>query len=189
MFNIDPNSQETATPVSHAPDTPPLFTTNIADSREESKTDNAADKADIKVYTDGSGIEGKVGAAAVLYKNGICAQSLRYQLGTLEEHITYEAEAVGVTLALELITRERGTATATILLDNQAVIQSLSHVHAKPAQHIIGEAHNMANRLVAPTRRRRVKLNITWISGHDDVEGNEEEDKEAKKAAAGKATR
>jgi hypothetical protein len=42
----------------------------------------------------------------------------------------------------------------------------------------------MANRLAAPTCRRPVKLNITWISGHDDVEGNEEADKEAKKAAA-----
>jgi ribonuclease HI len=185
VFSINPNTQETVTPASHAPDTPPRFTTNIADSREESKADNVADKADVKVYADGSGIDGNVGAAAVLYKNGKRTRSLKYQLGTLKEHTTYEAEAVGVTLALELIAHERGIATATILLDNQAVIQSLSHVRAKPAQHIISEAHDMANRMVASTRRRRINLNIAWISGHDDVEGNEEADKEAKKAAAG----
>jgi hypothetical protein len=59
------------------------------------KADNVADKADVKVFADGSGIDGNVGAAAVLYKNGKCTRSLRYQLGTLEEHTTYKAEAVG----------------------------------------------------------------------------------------------
>jgi ribonuclease HI len=101
---------------------------------------------------DASGIEGNAGAAAVLYKKGRRSKALRYCLGPLTDHNTYEAEAVGVALALELLSRERGIQTATLLIDNQGVIQSLSHVKPKPAQHVLGLIHDMANRLSDPTK-------------------------------------
>jgi ribonuclease HI len=184
-FNLKPSEYETITPASQTPNSPPNFTTEIADTREESKAADSNDDPDAKVYADGSGIEGNAGAAAVLYKKGRHSKTLRYCLGPLTDHNTYEAEAVGVALALELLSRERGIQTATILIDNQGVIQSLNHVKPKPAQHILSLIYDMANRLSDPTKRRRTKLRITWISGHDDVEGNEEADKEAKKAAMG----
>jgi ribonuclease HI len=97
----------------------------------------------------------------------------------------YEAEAVGVILALELLARERGIETASIMLDNQAVIQSLSYVKPRPAQHILHRAHELANRIAHPAKRQWTSLKLAWISGHDDVHGNEEVDVEAKKAAEG----
>jgi hypothetical protein len=53
-----------------------------------------------------------------MYKRGRYARSLRYSLGPLADHTTYEAEATGVVLALELLSIERGVNTAVVLLDN-----------------------------------------------------------------------
>jgi hypothetical protein len=92
---------------------------------------------------------------------------------------------VGVALALELLSRERGIQTATILIDNQGVIQSLSHIKPKLAQHILSQVYEMANRISDLTRWHQTELKITWISGHDDIDGNKEAEKEAKKDAIG----
>ena len=43
----------------------------------------------------------------------------------------------------------------------------------------------MANRITNPLRRRHLKLKIPWISGHNNVEGNEAADGEAKMASEG----
>jgi len=56
---------------------------------EKRRSDDA-----IRVYSDGSGIEGMIGAAAVLYRGGRMKRVLRYQLGTDEEHTVYEGEGV-----------------------------------------------------------------------------------------------
>ena len=95
---------------------------SITDLREESKEEDVEDKVDIRVYSDGSGIEGMVGTAAVMFCDGQEAMSLRYQLGPLTQHTTYDVEVMGVLLALELIHRESAAHSATIRLDNQAVI-------------------------------------------------------------------
>lgn len=81
-----------------------------------------------RVYTDGSGIDGMVGAAAVLYKGKQITSSIHYGLGSLEEHTTFEAECVGLLLGLELLQRERGIKTSSIWLDGQGVIQAAMHI-------------------------------------------------------------
>ena len=86
----------------------------VADMREESREEDEGDKADVQVYSDRSGIEGMASAAAVLFRDGQEIRSLRYQLGPLTHHATYEAEVVGVLLAAELIRKERAVHTATI---------------------------------------------------------------------------
>ena len=87
----------------------------------------------MRVYSDGSGIEGMAGVAVVLFRDGQEIRSLRYQLGPLMCHTTYEAEVVGVLLVAELIRKEHAVHTATIRLDNQAVVQALGGRSAKPA--------------------------------------------------------
>ena len=69
-----------------------------------------------------------------------------------------------------------------ICLDNQGIIQSVEHIRARPGQWILGAINDVANRISDPTRQRHMSLRITWISGHDDIVGNEEADKEAKLA-------
>jgi ribonuclease HI len=161
---------------------------DIPDTREASKEDDREDSAEIKIYADGSGIEGMAGAAAVMYRHGRRITDLRYRLGSLANHTTYEAEAVGVTLALELLSKERRAGSATILLDNQAVIQSIGRIKARPAQHVLEQVNSMANTVARPTGQRGLKLRFAWISGHDEVEGNVAADAEAKRASRGESS-
>jgi hypothetical protein len=43
----------------------------IAGSKEKAKAEDLVDGTPIKVYMDGSGLDGHIGAAAVLYRNGV----------------------------------------------------------------------------------------------------------------------
>ena len=72
------------------------------------------DTADLCAYSDGSGIDGMAGVAVIVFWNGQEVKSIHYLLDPLTYHTTYEAEVVGVLLALELIHRERSISSATI---------------------------------------------------------------------------
>ena len=122
-------------PSAHPPNGDSALHFQITATWEESREEAKEDRADVRVYLDRLGIEGMVAAAAVLFHNGQEVRSIRYQLGPLKRHTTYEAEVVGVLLAAELINRECTAHMATIRLDNQVVIQALGGHSAKLAQH------------------------------------------------------
>ena len=100
-FKIKPRRLETIRPTTIPPTYKRLFTTTIADSKDESIKEEAKDDSDIRIYTDGSGFGGRVGAAAVLYRKGAKEPEkvLRFHLGSLKKHTTYKGEAVGSILA------------------------------------------------------------------------------------------
>ena len=102
-YGIDPSKFETIALASRPPNRKYNVPTEITSSREESKEADADDKATFKVYTDGSGQDSMAGAAAVLYKGHTLVGLLRYHLGSLEQHTTYEAELIGILLGLWLI--------------------------------------------------------------------------------------
>jgi len=74
----------------------------------------------IQVFLDGSGIDGQVGAAVVLYSQGQDMRVLRYHLGALLKHMVFEAEAVGVLLALHLLELEDPMSGEVILTTRQS---------------------------------------------------------------------
>ena len=152
--------------------------------REESKEDDAEDRAEVHVYSDGSGIDSSAGAATVLFRDGLEVRAIHYQLGPLTQHMTYEAEVIGVLLVLELLRQERRVHTASIKLDNQVVIQALGVCSAKPVQSLLNMVHDACEEWTAGDRRGRRRLGISWISGHDGVKGNERADEEARKAVS-----
>ena len=94
---------------------------------------------------------------------------------------------VGILLALELIHRECSASSATIRLNNQAVIQALGSCHAKPVQALLNLVHKGSNYWLSdgdsngPGQRQ---LGIHWVSGHDGVHGNECADEEARRAVS-----
>ena len=127
IFGIAPQDLETITPASSLPNCRLKCKTVIHGSAEESEAYATDCWSELIIYSDGSGIGGHAGAATVLCKAGCGPKTLKLHLGSLEEHTTFEAEAAGLSLALHLLSLERNACSTTILLDNQAVIQSLEH--------------------------------------------------------------
>jgi len=84
-YNIHPRNIETIKAVQHDTKWKPKVTANIAANVDKAIESLEHDRSDIKVFTDGLGMEGKIGAAAVLYRNGRMKTKLWYKLG-LQQH-------------------------------------------------------------------------------------------------------
>ena len=108
------------------------------------------------IYTDGSGHDKKIGAAAVMMKNGTEVKTLQYHLGTETKHTVYEAEAVAAILALHILTTGKNKLKkVTIGMDNQAVLLGLSNQKSKPGHYLIDRIHDaLEDFQVAQTRLR-----------------------------------
>ncbi|KAG8870013.1 hypothetical protein FRB98_002007, partial [Tulasnella sp. 332] len=101
---------------------------------------------DIKVFSDGSGLNGHIGAAAIT--TGPTNTTLRYYLGRDSAHTIFEAELVGILLALHIIAHcPPRTRSALIALDNQAAIEAVRDNRAQPGQQTIQEIHRMTAKL------------------------------------------
>jgi len=59
--------------------------------REKAKEEDKAEWARLQVYSDGSGIGGKIGVAVVLYRDGVLQWTKRLQLGSDKHHTAYDA--------------------------------------------------------------------------------------------------
>jgi len=147
--------------------------------------DGSPREDEIQVFSDGSGLGGKVGAATVMYKRGQGPKILQFSMGTLAEHTVFEVEAVGVILVLHMLKSERGVRRAVVQLDNQAVLGVLVIHKPKPAQYLIDEILSQAEELWWCARDLAYGLEIGWVKGHSGVEGNKRVDKEAKEAVKG----
>jgi hypothetical protein len=66
-FKIDPNTTKTILPIRQSPKWQPGIKTHIAHSLGHAMADEALNPAFIQIYSDGSGINGMIGAAAILY--------------------------------------------------------------------------------------------------------------------------
>jgi ribonuclease HI len=161
------------------------FQTKIDNSREDSINFETTDSADFKIFSDGSGHGNGIGSAAILYVKDRArpVRSLRAFLGTSDKHNTYEAEVVGVILALWIIQSVPETLgkKVTLYIDNQSVIKAITTPSSTSGQHLLNSLRTAAN-------RTGCRLTIRWISSHSKVKGNEEVDKLAKDAADGKSS-
>jgi len=195
-FKIKPRRFEMIRPDPRPPTYKRAFTVMIADSKEESIKDEANDDSDIKIYTDGSGFEGGVGAAAVLYRKGVAEPEkvLCFHLGSLKRHTTFEGETVGSMLAAWMLQGqpEVGQSKITSYTDSQAFIKATGTRKPGPGQYLIMDylsltetMNNDANSL-HPTGT--IKFALKWVAAHKGVTGNERVDEEAKKAAQGESS-
>ncbi|KAJ7191575.1 ribonuclease H-like domain-containing protein [Mycena pura] len=155
---------------------------SIRSSKDEALEAEEKDEARWKVYSDGSGIDGKIGASAVLYRDGQEIRVSRLQLGADTDHTVYEAEGIGISLGLGLLWAERCVeGDVTIAVDSQPAIKATTNRRPTPSHYIWDDIHVHA----AAVRRKHPEARITirWTPGHRDVLGNERADEEAKKAA------
>lgn len=78
---------------------------------------------ELHIYTDGSGNEENVGAAATMRDGGGQWTEIRYKLGQEEHHTVYKAELMGILLALHLANKNKRLQQVIIFTDNQAAIK------------------------------------------------------------------
>ena len=99
------------------------------------------DDSNIKVYTNRSGMEGRIGAAAVLYRGGRRKASIWYKLGSQNHHTVYEGEGIGIILGIKLMTKEWGIRSATLCVDNQATIRATQLMKPHPGHYLTNIFH------------------------------------------------
>lgn len=211
LTDLKPQEIEIINPVRRHPMYTPSLKTTISENKDEALKHAESTYADsqYKVYCDGSGHEGGIGAAAVLYKGDEVLSTVKYHLGPTTHHTVYEAELVGIILALHLLTgRLCQLLNAVIIgLDNQAAIKALTNQTSKPSHYLLDQIHDASERLQQqqdklrnseeitlariqgrkrPLKKRGVcDLQIHWVPGHMDFEPNELADEHAKDAAKG----
>lgn len=141
----------------------------------------------IQIFTDSSGQNGGIGAAAVLICEGSAPRTLRFYLGTHKEHTVYEAEAVGLTLVAHLLaTKRRTTFPASILADNQTVLRFGESMTPKAGHYLIKHFNRIMDNIKKINHRQHFSVTIRWIAAHSVVADNELADEEAKMAAVGR---
>ena len=185
-FNIKPAAMEKITPIGKGPKWEPCHNMRIPKDKDEALREAELVVDDVQIYTDGSCIGGGVGAAAILYRNGIECDILRKHLGSEEHHTVYEAEIVGAIMGAHLASKTTAEDGVTIALENQAAITSSLIGKQTAGQHLVLALQDELKLIT--NRRRDTTCTLRWVPGHEGNVGNEKADKQAKIAAGGQSS-
>ena len=133
----------------------------------------AANRRDIMtIYTDGSGIKGKIGAAAY---NATSEETNHQLLGDETHYNVYVAKLTAIDLA---VTQWEKSQTeypiCRIFIDSQAASTSISQPQTQSGQSIIETIIDLIDEIM--TQHPQRQLEMIWVPGHHGVEGNERVD-------------
>ena len=180
-FKLKPVLLEKISAVRQNPKWEPGVVIRIAGDREKAREEDIADRASIKVYTDGSGIEGQIGAAAVLYCDGVLVKKRRMRLGSVKHHTVFKGEGVGLTLGLELIREEEMAEGMVSIGINNMVAISATHTIKPSSSHYIWDIFHWRVAMLY-NKHKGLDILVRWTPGHTRIAGNEKADEEAKEA-------
>jgi len=163
----------------------PTAKINIEASKGDAKDQHARNQSHssattVTIYTDGSGIENKIGAAA--YNSVTNAISHQY-LGTETEFNVYTAELAALHFAIKQLWNQSEHLTCRIYTDSQVAVRAMDYPRRQSGQTIINDLLESIDEIV--NEYSHIQIEIVWIPGHAEIEGNELADMEAKKAATG----
>ncbi|KAJ5337518.1 hypothetical protein MYU51_020339 [Penicillium brevicompactum] len=136
----------------------------------------------LNIFTDGSGIEGKLGAAAVIDLEDHVAH---LAMGDDNTSTVYAAELRTIEMALEsiLTSNEPWTRQAknglVIFADSQAALKALRRPRMPSGQVYMAGCLDLIHQFA----ERGIRTELRWNSGHQGVLGNEIVDKHANEAA------
>lgn len=156
---------------------PPIHIDNSAETASATHDQLIRSPGHLAIYSDGSGIQQKIGAAAVCPQLSITRQVF---LGTAAEGTAgvYTAELQGIRLAVEIAKNQTNFQHITIFVDNQAAIRSTHAPGATSGQSLA----TLASLECGDVTRQGKQLTIRWIPAHTGVVGNELADDAAKQA-------
>lgn len=159
------------------------MTTHIAEESERAQEEDELANEDLQAYSDGLMVEGGVGGAAIMMRGEEVIGSKRFHLGSDQVHTVYEAELVGMILAMQLLREGGGRRGGTMSLgvDNQAAIRATEVFRLKPGHYLMDIFHDNLRCLIPDNNNH--KLTIRWTPGHVGIKGNKEADEHAKRAA------
>ena len=180
-FPILTEKVETIEPFIRPPWWTPKAEVQISATKDEAKTlhTDLCKKPNVEeIYTDGSGIEGKVGAAA--HRPGTKEARLQH-LGSGAEYNVFAAELAAMCLSAAIVQENKERRMWNIYTDSQAAIQAANRPFRQSGQSIIKEFIDTID--TAVIENPELKIALVWVPGHSEIEGNEIADTEAKKAA------
>jgi hypothetical protein len=155
-----------------------------ADSKEEAKELALAETSRVQLFSDGSLIDGKVGAAAVLMVDGVVRREKGLRLGSERRYGVYEAEGIGEVLAIECLMEECEEDICGIVplgIDNTSALRATTDAKTGVGRYIWDYFHKKLRE--AKTTHPHLKLRLDWTPGHVEIPGNEAADEAAKRAA------
>ncbi len=123
-FDVQPETLETIKAVRFPPYWKTKVEVEIAETMQEAMAMERMDRSEVRAYGDGSGIDGGIGAAAVIYKGDRRVKTLRLKVGSAKEHEVYDGEGLALTLCLEPLRNMSNIKSASISIDNTAAIQA-----------------------------------------------------------------
>lgn len=186
LLNKHPSRIETINVARKPTNWQPPIPTRIPPSREGALQAEKDIEDDIKMFTDGSGFEGCVGAAAVLLQGFREPRIARYHLGPTSEHTVFEGECIAHLLAINLLKQiSQRYDAASLWTDNHGTIRSISNRKSTAASYIGDETLIAIRKLRLHYPHSITSLSAHWIPGHENNKGNELGDKHAKLAAKG----
>src|SRR5579859_4482658 len=133
----------------------------------------------LHIYTDGSGTENHVGAAAYSLATAVTTHGY---LGKADTANVYAAELTAIHIGINMAGKSHEQyKKCFIYIDNQSSIQAVDKPKQQSGQYII---HNILQSLdKLQIQRPSLKFRIEWVPGDMDITGNEKADEEAKRAA------
>jgi ribonuclease HI len=128
----------------------------------------------IHIYTDGSGINGGIGAAAVSTTTNETASAY---MGADTTSTVYAGELQGIILALRMAAADRakGNNRSKLLIytDNQAAIRSSAKPKGKSGAYLLSDIAQRTQQLSS----LGLPIEVQWIPAHVGIQGNEDADK------------
>jgi ribonuclease HI len=156
---------------------PEVFIDNRETAVQRHKEITTLASRPLVIYTDGSGYEGRIGAAMIV---DLDDQHRLSQMGTDDMSTVYAAELRAIEMALDYVRNTQEINNGVVIFaDSQAALKALRRPRMPSGQIYLSGCLDALRWLTD----RGIAVEFRWIPAHQGVPGNETVDRHAKDAA------